>query len=154
MTEIEYARRDDDHVAYGVRGEGPPDLVFVSNWLTDVESMWDEPFLGEQLAQLASYARVVWFDQPGTGHSDPIFGEMPSVETFADTIEVVMDAAAIERAALVALDLATAPAVMFASTRPDRVSALVTYGGRPGGWRMMAIPAFRQTRSTTSSQGW
>jgi class 3 adenylate cyclase len=129
MAGIEYARRNGDHVAYAVRGEGPPDVLFVSNWLTDVESIWDVPLLGEQLERLVRYARVVWFDQPGTGHSDPIFGEMPSIETFADTLEVVMDAAGIQRAALVAWDLATAPAVMFAATRPDRVSALVTIGG-------------------------
>ena len=129
MTGIEYARRNGDHVAYAVRGDGPPDVVFVSNWLTDVESTWDAPFLGEQLERFVGYSRVIWFDQPGTGHSDPILGEMPSVETFADTIEVVMDAAEVERAALVAWDLATAPAVMFAASRPDRVSALVTVGG-------------------------
>jgi class 3 adenylate cyclase len=129
MPSIRYARRGEDHVAYGVAGHGPPDVVTVPNWLTDVESMLEAPFMGEFRDRVAEYARVVWFDQPGTGHSDPILGEMPAVETFADTIEVVMDAAGIERAALVAADLATAPAVMFAATRPARVTALVAYNG-------------------------
>ena len=129
VTTIEYASRDGDHVAYATRGSGPPDIVLVSNFLTDVESMWDAPFMGRYLEHLARYGRMIWFDQPGTGHSDPIFGEMPSIETFADTVEVVMDAAGVERAALLAWDLATAPAVMFAATRPERTSALVTVGG-------------------------
>lgn len=129
MTRVEYARRNGDHVAYAVRGDGPLDVVMVSNWLTDVESSLDVPIVGEFVERTASYSRLVWFDQPGTGHSDPIFGEMPSVETFADTIEVVMDAAGVERAALLAWDLATAPAVMFAATRPERVSGLVICGG-------------------------
>jgi class 3 adenylate cyclase len=129
MTAVRYARRNGDHVAYAVRGSGPPDVVLVSNWLTDVESTLDVRIVRDFVDDIASYGRLAWFDQPGTGHSDPIVGEMPSIETFADTIEVVMDTAGIERAALVAWDLATAPAVMFAATRPDRVSALVVCGG-------------------------
>jgi class 3 adenylate cyclase len=129
MASIKYARRGEDHVAYGVRGDGPRSVVFVSNWLMDVESALDAPFIGEAVERTSDYARVVWFDAPGTGHSDPIVGEMPSVETFADIIEVVMDAAGVERAALIGWDLAAAPAVMFAATRPHRVNALVTVGG-------------------------
>jgi class 3 adenylate cyclase len=98
-----------------------------SNWLTDVEGMAEIPqYL---FGAIASYARLVWFDQLGTGHSDPPFGEMPSIETFSETIGVVMDAAGVERATLLTWDNGTAPAVMFAASHPDRVRGLVIVGG-------------------------
>ena len=126
---VEYALQGELFVAYSSIGEGPLDVVNVPNWLTDVESMTDVPYLGGQFNRLRTFSRFVWYDQLGTGHSDPLFGEMPSLETFAETIGVVMDGAGIERAALLAWDLATAAAVMFAATNPDRVSALVVVGG-------------------------
>jgi class 3 adenylate cyclase/pimeloyl-ACP methyl ester carboxylesterase len=126
---VEYARQGDRYVAFGSRGEGPLNVVAVSNWLSDVESQWDVAGIGSQWLAVASYARFVWFDQLGTGHSDPIFGEMPSVEVFSDTIGVVMDAAAVDRATLLAADLGTAAAIMFAASNPDRVSGLVLFGG-------------------------
>jgi class 3 adenylate cyclase len=129
VGEIRYAHQGELHVAYSVDGTGPPDVVFVSNWLTDVESMPDVPAIGEQLARMSTFARVAIFDQPGTGHSDPLMGEMPTLETFADTVGVVMDAVGIERAALVAWDLALPTAIMFAASHPERVSGLISIGG-------------------------
>src|SRR5262245_20041987 len=102
---VEYARQGDWYVAYASGGDGPHNVVFASNWMTDVESLFDVSYFRRQFEAAAAYSRVLWFDQLGTGHSDPITGEMPSVETFSETIGVVMDAAAIDRATLVAWDL-------------------------------------------------
>jgi class 3 adenylate cyclase len=126
---VHYARQGDWYVAYASLGEGPTNVVAVSNWLIDVESAMDVPYFGAQLGALVSYARVVWFDQPGTGHSDPLFGEMPSMETFSDTVGVVMDAAGVDRAILLTWDIGTPAAVMFAASNPERVSGLVIVGG-------------------------
>jgi pimeloyl-ACP methyl ester carboxylesterase len=128
---VDYARQGDWYIAYASAGDGPHQIVIVSNWLTDVETLAAVPAFGTQFSAMASYARVVWFDQLGTGHSDPIFGAMPSIETFADTVGVVMDAAGVDRATLLAWDLGTPAAVMFAASNPHRVSGLVSVGGSP-----------------------
>jgi hypothetical protein len=49
--------------------------------MTDVESMSE--ISQYMFGAIPGYARFVWFDQLGTGHSDPLFGETPSLETFA-----------------------------------------------------------------------
>jgi pimeloyl-ACP methyl ester carboxylesterase len=124
---VEYARQGDWHIAFASVGDGPDDVVFSSNWLTDGEGMAEIPqYL---FGAIASYARMVWFDQLGTGHSDPPFGDMPSLETFSETIGVVMDAAGVDRATLVTWDNGTAPTVIFAASHPDRVRGLVIVGG-------------------------
>jgi class 3 adenylate cyclase len=126
---VEYARQGDFYVAYALQGEGEPNFVVVSNWVTHVESTVDVSQFNSQFNAIASYARLLRFDQLGTGHSDPIVGELPSLETFSESIGAVMDAAGMEQAILGAWDLATPAAVMFAASNPERVSGLVVVGG-------------------------
>jgi class 3 adenylate cyclase len=130
--ETRYARSGDLHIAYRTHGTGPIDLVFVPNWIVDVET-WDEvPILGRWLKRVASFARLITFDQPGTGLSDPVgLDQLPTLEVFADSIRAVMDDAGIERAALIGWAFSTAPSIMFAATHPERTSALVIQGGSP-----------------------
>lgn len=129
MTEIRYAVQNDLHIAYSVEGNGPPDVVLVPNWLTDVESMMDVPVMGDQMARIASFGRIVNFDQPGTGHSDPVMGEMPSLETYVDAVRIVMDAADVQRATLLAWDMSLPAAIMFVAAHPERVAGIVTIDG-------------------------
>ncbi len=128
--ETHFARSDDGlHIAYRVLGDGPIDTILVPNWITDVDSLIAVPPLGAQIERLASFSRVAWFDQPGSGQSDPVAADMPSLEDFADSIRVVMDDLKMERAALLAWDISTPAAIMFAATYPERVSHLVIMGG-------------------------
>jgi class 3 adenylate cyclase len=128
--ETRYARQGETHIAYRVEGEGPCDVVVVPNWLTNIEVWPTVPFVRDWLARMSEFARVVYFDQPGTGLSDPIPGEgMPTLETFADAVRAVMDDAGLDRAALYAWDLGAAAAIVFATTYPGRVSHLVMNEG-------------------------
>jgi class 3 adenylate cyclase len=128
--ETRYARTDDGlHIAYGVAGDGPIQTLLVSNWLSDVESTLTLPVIGEVLERIASFTRLTWFDQPGSGQSDPVAGDMPTLENFSDSIRVVMDDAKMEQAALLVWDIGTPAAIMFAATHPERVSHLVICGG-------------------------
>ena len=115
-----------DHIAYQVVGEGPPDLVFVPHWNTNVEALWDFPPLARFVRHLASFGRVVLFDKRGTGLSDDLSarGE-PLLEQFADDLPAVLDAVGSERVALIAGDAAALVAIVFAASYPERVSALV-----------------------------
>ncbi len=129
MDEIRYALSGETHIAYRVLGDGPWDLVLASNWLTDIETLTDLPSMAQFIANSRDWARLLIFDQPGTGHSDPLFGDMPSVETYAGFVGDVMDAAEVERAVVLSWDIGSAPAIMFAASHPERVTHLVLTGG-------------------------
>ena len=75
-----YARnKGGQYVAYQVFGTGDLDLVFIPDWCTNLEVMWEEPTLARFLQRLASFSRVICFDKRGTGVSDPVpLGAIPT----------------------------------------------------------------------------
>src|SRR5579864_713007 len=117
-------------VAYRIFGEGPHDMVLIGNWFTNVEIFPEvEPF-SEMFAQLSSLGRIIVFDQPGSGASDPVTTDaLPTLEQWTDSTRVVMDDVGVERAVLLAVDGAFATAAMFAATYPTRATALISLGG-------------------------
>jgi pimeloyl-ACP methyl ester carboxylesterase len=126
QPETRYARSDEGSVAYQVFGDGPIDLLFLTNWSTNVEVMWEEPSLARYFEQLGAFARVLVFDKRGTGVSDPVpLAALPTLEQWMDDARIVMDAARSERAAVVGDTEGGLMAVLFAATHPERVSALV-----------------------------
>ena len=70
--ETRYARVGDAYVGYQVFGSGPLDIVFIPAWNSNVDVMWEDPWLARFLRRLASFARVITFDKRGTGISDPV----------------------------------------------------------------------------------
>jgi len=74
--------------------------------------------------------RLIFFDQPGTGASDPVEpGALPTLEQWADSITAVLDDLGSREAVLVALNAAFAPAALFAATHPSRTTALFVFDG-------------------------
>ncbi len=91
---------------------------------------------------MTSLGRLIFFDQPGTGASDPVTPDaMPTLEQWADSITAVLDDLGSTDAVLISLvDGALAPAALFAATHPSRTTALVVlecyadpFIERPGG---------------------
>ena len=116
-TETKYAMNGDLAVAYRVFGEGARAFVFVGNWFTNVETVPEAPWFTELFEQITSMGRMITYDQPGTGASDPVsLDNLPSLELWIDSTRVVMDAAGVERANLMALDGAFATAALFAAS--------------------------------------
>jgi pimeloyl-ACP methyl ester carboxylesterase len=133
MTETprtRYALSGDAHIAYQVFGEGDLDLVFVPGFVSNIEHYWEMPGTPKVLERLGSFARVVMFDKRGTGLSDPVAGP-PPLEQRMDDMQVVMDAAGVERAALFGISEGGPASVLFAATYPERASSLVLYGSTP-----------------------
>jgi pimeloyl-ACP methyl ester carboxylesterase len=126
--ETRYARSGDVMVAYQVLGEGPFDVVFAPGYVSHVEVQWEAAGLTALLRGIAEHARVIVFDKRGTGLSDRIAG-VPTLEERSDDIRAVMDAAGSERAALLGFSEGVCIGMVFAATYPERVSALVLYGG-------------------------
>ena len=79
---------------------------------------------------MTSLGRLIFFDQPGTGTSDPVTpGALPTLEQWADSITAVLDDLGSREAVLVAIDAAFATAALFAATHPSRTTALVVLDG-------------------------
>jgi len=125
--ETKYARSGKLHIAYQVVGDGPFDLVLVPGFISHVEEGWQTPALARFLSGLAGFSRLILFDKPGTGLSDPIAGPLPLDERM-DHVRAVMDAAGSERAALFGISEGGPMSILFAATYPERVSALVLFG--------------------------
>jgi pimeloyl-ACP methyl ester carboxylesterase len=130
VPETRYARSADVTIAYQVVGQGPFDVVLTPGAVSHVELYWDIPRIAALLRGLAEHARVIFFDKRGTGLSDRITGA-PTLEERSDDIRAVMDAAGSDRAALFGASEGMPMSVVFAASHPERVSALVLYGGVP-----------------------
>ncbi len=125
-VETRYARHPEGDVAYQVFGQSQPDLLFIPNWLTNADVMWDEPSLAAYLQRLATFSRVICFDRRGTGVSDPVMlSSLPTLDSWMDDARVVMDTVGSTRAALLGDTEGGPLAMLFAATYPERTAALV-----------------------------
>ena len=130
FSETRYALNGDLRVAYRTSREGPRDIVFVPNWFTYCEVLPELPSIQGWVEAMTSLGRLIFFDQPGTGASDPVTpGALPTLEQWADSITAVLDDLGSREAVLLATDGAFAPAALFAATHPSRTTALVVLDG-------------------------
>jgi hypothetical protein len=82
-----------------VVGDRGPDLVIVPGFISHLDLQWTDLGFSRFLERLASFTRLILYDKPGTGLSDPI----PHVPTFEERIadiRAVLDAVGSERTAL------------------------------------------------------
>ena len=130
FSETRYAMNGDLRVAYRTSREGPRDIVFVPNWFTNCEVAPELPSLQGWVEAMTSIGRLIFFDQPGTGASDPVTpGALPTLEQWADSITAVLDDLKSREAALIAVPGAFPTAALFAATHPSRTTALVVLEG-------------------------
>jgi hypothetical protein len=105
FSETRYAVNGDLRVAYRTSREGPRDIVFIPNWFTCCEVLPELPSIQGWVEAMTSLGRLVFFDQPGTGASDPVTpGALPTLEQWADSITAVLDDLGSREAVLIALD--------------------------------------------------
>jgi len=126
QPDTSYARLEGDRIGYQVFGHGPPDVVTTIGSFSHMDLVWEDPGIALYFRSLGSFSRVIRFDRRGTGVSDRLHLELlPPWESWAEELAVVLDAVGSERAAIIAQLDAGPMALMFASTRPERTSALV-----------------------------
>ena len=133
-----YANSEGVHIAFQVRGSGPPDIVWVPGFVTHVER-WDEPTLKAFLTALSKMGRLIIFDRRGVGLSDRV-GAVPSVEATAKDIGTVMAAAGSRKAILIGGSEGGPGCLYFAATAPEKVQALILYGTLAKGSRSNDYP--------------
>src|SRR5215469_874338 len=126
FSETRYALNGDLRVAYRASAEGPRDIVYVSNWHTCCEVVPELPSIQGWVEAMTSLGRLIFFDQPGTGASDPVTpNALPTLEQWADSITAVLDELRSSEAILLASPGALPPGALFAATHPSRTTALV-----------------------------
>lgn len=123
----QYVERNGIAIAYQVVGDGPLDLLLAHGFITHLDLQWTEPRFASFLARLASFARLIVYDKPGTGLSDPI-AHLPTLEDRSADIEAVLDAAGSERAVLFGISEGGPSVLLLAATRPQRIVSLVLCG--------------------------
>jgi class 3 adenylate cyclase len=130
FSETRYALNGDLRVAYRTSREGPRDIVLVANWFTCCEILPELPSTQGWVEAMTSLGRLIFFDQPGTGASDPVTpGALPTLEQWADSITAVLDDLGSREAVLIASVGAVATGALFAATYPSRTTALVVLEG-------------------------
>jgi class 3 adenylate cyclase len=133
FSETRYAFDGDLRVAYRASREGPRDIVVVPNWFTCCEILPELPSIQGWVEAMASLGRLIFFDQPGTGASDPVTPDaLPTLEQWADSITAVLDDLGSGEAVLLGVNGAVAQAALFAATHPSRTTALVVLEGFTG----------------------
>jgi class 3 adenylate cyclase len=125
-----YARCGDIDIAYQVVGDGPVDLVVLPGPFIPIDSIDAEPSMYRFYRRLASFARVIRFDQRGLGLSS----RLPSVDAmgpkfWAEDAIAVMDAVGCEQATLFASSFFAMTGLVLAADYPERVRSLVIVNG-------------------------
>ena len=115
FSETRYAMNGDLRVAYRASREGSRDIVLVPHWFNCCEILPELPAIQGWVEAMTSLGRLIFFDQPGTGASDPVStGALPTLEQWADSITAVLDDLGSSEAVLVASDAS------FATSRCSR----------------------------------
>jgi len=127
VTDVQFARSGDVHVAYRVIGDGPVDLIYVQGAITRLQIGWELPQFRRYCERLAEFARVVLFDKRGMGMSDRVPGAT-TLEERMDDVRAVMDAVESERAALLGASEGGPLSLLFAAAHPERTVALILHG--------------------------
>jgi pimeloyl-ACP methyl ester carboxylesterase/DNA-binding SARP family transcriptional activator len=156
LHDVKFCRTADDvRIAYACIGEGPP-LVWATHWLSHLAFNWESPIWRHWTEEFAEDYTFLHYDQRGHGLSD---WEDPdvSVDAFVRDLEAVVDAAGLDRFALIGSSRAGSTAIAYAARHPERVSQLVLHGAFAQGWREWGEAAEIERRETTitlTRQGW
>jgi class 3 adenylate cyclase/pimeloyl-ACP methyl ester carboxylesterase len=128
---------DGVQIAYSRIGRGPP-LVKTGNWMTHLEFDFESPIWQHLYRELARDHTLIRYDARGNGLSDREVEDV-TFETFVHDLETVVDAAGVERFALLGISQGCAVSVGYAVKHPERVTHLVLYGGFAVGWNKRLV---------------
>lgn len=126
LSDIDYARAGDTHIAYRVIGDpGRVDVVMVAGALFPLELLEQDRVASRFTEGLAALGRVVVFDKRGVGLSDPMTDWSRSAqEQWADDLVAVTEAAELNHPTVVSWEQ-NGVARFAASRRPDRFASMV-----------------------------
>jgi pimeloyl-ACP methyl ester carboxylesterase len=136
---ISYLPTEDGHIGWQSWGDGEPVILDTGmSFFASIEDVPDQPRLLRWVTGLAGIGRLLRYDPPGVGISDAA-AEPPSFSQWADAGVRVLDAAGVDRAALIAVGSTTGAALRIYERHPDRVASLVVINGAA---RILAAPDY------------
>ena len=106
-----------------MHGEGYP-LVRAAHWLTNIGEDWQTPICRPWFDALGARYRFHRYDSRGCGMSDRESTDA-SLDVLVADLEAVVDAAKLERFALLGISQGGALSVAYAAKHPERVSHIV-----------------------------
>ena len=107
-------------LAYAITGAGPP-LVRAAVWLTHVDYDLHSPVWRHWLTDLSAHHTLVRYDERGCGLSD--HDVEFSFDAWVADLEAVVDAAGLDRFALLGVSQGGAVSIAYAARHPERVLA-------------------------------
>jgi class 3 adenylate cyclase/pimeloyl-ACP methyl ester carboxylesterase len=135
---------DGVQIAYSTLGQGPP-LVRTGHWLTHLEFDLESPIWRGLYRALARDYTFVRYDTRGNGLSDRTVDDI-SFDALVSDLEVVVDAAGLNRFALLGISQGALFSIEYVRRHPERVSHLILYGG-------MAVGRNRLARTDAEREG-
>jgi class 3 adenylate cyclase len=153
IPEIRFAKTGDVHIAYQVVGDGPVDLVFIHDWISNLELQWENPLHSHLLERLSSFSRLLLFDKRGSGLSDRTVDlNLFTWEVRTDDVRAVMDAAGSAQAIVFGhSDDGGTLAAFFAAAHPDRTRGLILFETRA---KMLKAPDYPWGYERTGPAVW
>lgn len=128
---IQYARAPDGaSIAYWVMRNGPSAVVHVPYPVSHLSNEWKLPEIASWYERLGTGRTLVAYDARGMGLSA---GSDKPLAAPARDLKAVMDAAGVQRVALLASWVGAWTALVLAALHPERVSHLVLWGAATGG---------------------
>jgi class 3 adenylate cyclase/pimeloyl-ACP methyl ester carboxylesterase len=124
--DVRYVRNGGVAIAYQIVGEGTTDLVFVSDFMSNLVYGWEHPFWRDFYERLAGSFRLILYDKRGTGLSDH-GGQFPALETRMEDLRAVLEAAESSAAVVLGSHDGCSMAALYAATYPERTQALVLF---------------------------
>jgi pimeloyl-ACP methyl ester carboxylesterase/DNA-binding CsgD family transcriptional regulator len=134
---------DERKIAYATVGQGPV-IAFPSWWLSHLEREWQDPAFRAFFDGLAAEHTVVRYDRFGVGLSDRRRSSADmSLASELGVFDALLGHLGVQRCSLVGVSCGGCIASAYAARHPERVEALVVYGGYAHGVKL--APADVQT---------
>ena len=126
--EIRYCHaKDGVRIAWASSGSGKP-LVKAANWLSHLEFDAASPIWAHWWRALSVRNQLIRYDERASGLSDREVDDI-SFEAWVSDLEAVVEAAGLQRFALLGISKGSAIAIAYAARHPERVSHLILHGG-------------------------
>jgi len=117
--------RDGVRLAYATCGDGPA-VVTAAHWISHLRHDWDNPVRCGWLTMLSRRHTLIRYDARGTGLSDRSELQF-SLERQIEDLEAIVEAAGLDRFALLGLWTGGAAAINYAVRHPNRVTHLLLH---------------------------
>ena len=141
-------------LAYSVVGEGPT-IVKTANWLSRLEFDFKSQIWRPWIEELSDGYSILRYDARGNGLSDWDVDDI-SFDAWVSDLEVVVDAAQVDRFALFGISQGCAVSLAYAVGHPDKLSHLILFAGSARGRfkRPGANPEQEKAIDTLLRLGW